>query len=428
MTARRSIIFAIATVLAPVLTTVLAIVLALAIALPVSAQEIEVCPSMQSCSVSQPVTTGQQTTVPVVWRGSSYLGGDIGSDAGFFTIGDAASGERLGVVNRPLRERLTGTADGQAVNFTFNETLTVPADVSQRAAELGATQLLYIRQFAINGIQVTGVQTIRLIAPPMTEPPRVSPNAARSLPEGRDVTASGLLVRRVALRFDNGAAVALAGLTEPLRAQAQLHYDRAGLLEAVWEVATPASTRGQPVFHRLENVRQYLGAGQQATLQSPLLPTDEAGLYLLRLRLIQPSLEQELIALRYQVSGQPVASAFVPVLRLSQPSAGTALDAETEFHWRRVANTRAYQLELYDQPPSAAVPADQAEPNTAPAEMTQAPTTGMLLKGSTDRARLSPAVLQRLQPGHTYYWRMIAVNTEGAVVAASPVQSIQTPE
>ena len=428
MTARHSISFAIATVLTTAFTTAFTTVIALAIALPASAQEIEICSFMQPCTVSQPVTTGQQTTVPVVWRGRTYLGGDLGSDAGFFTLGDPASGEQLGVVTRPLRERLTGSADGQAVNFTFNETLTVPAEVSQRAAELGATELYYLRQFAIAGIQVTGVQTIRLIAPPIPEPPRISPNAARSLPEGREVTASGLLVRRVALRFDNGAAVASVGLTEQLRAQAQLHYDRAGLLEAVWEVATPASTRGQPVFRRLENVRQYLGAGQQATLQSPVLPTDEAGLYLLRLRLIQPSLERELIDLRYQVSGQAAESAFVPVLRFSQPHAGSSLDAETEFHWRRVANTRAYQLELYDQPPSAAVQAGQPEPNTAPAEMTQSPTTGMVLKGSTDRARLTPAVLQRLRPGHTYYWRVIAVNTEGAVVAASPVQSIQTPE
>ncbi len=408
--------------------------LAFGIALPAAAQEFEVCSSMQPCTVLQPVTIGQQTTVPLIWRGRAYvgmyadIGSDIASEMGFFTLGEAASGDQLGAVYRPLHTQITGTADGQRTSFTLNESLTVPADVSQRAAELGASQLMYVRQFNFNGMQVTGTQTIRLTAPPMPDPPRVSPNAARSLSAGRKVTASGLLVRRVALRFDNGAAVASVGRTEPLRAQAQLHYDRAGLLEAVWEVATPASTRGQPMFRRLENVRQYLGAGQQVTLQSPVLPTDEAGLYLLRLRLIQPSLPQEMIDLRYQVSSQLAATAFVPQLRLSQPSAGAPLDAETKFHWRRAANTHAYQLELYDQPPTPAEQARPVEPNSAPAEINQAPTTGMLVKGSTSHTQLSPAVLQRLQPGYTYYWRVIAVNVEGAIVAASPVQSIQTPE
>ncbi|MBB3060533.1 hypothetical protein [Microbulbifer rhizosphaerae] len=395
-------------------------ILAVGFAVPASAQELELCSSMQPCPAPRPVTVGVESTQPIVWRGRTYFAGDIASDVGFFTLDETASGERLGAVQRPLVGRLAGSADGRLVSFTLNETVTVPAEVSQRAAALGARQLLYVRQFSINGMSVTGVQTIRLSAS--------LPNAARSLPEGQAVTASGLIVRRVALRFDDGAAVASVGRSERLRALAAIRYDRAGLLEAVWEVATPATTRGQPVFRRLDTVRQYLGGGQEASLQSPVLPTDEAGLYLLRLRLLQPSLESDSIELRYQVSGKPAAPVFVPVLPVTSPQAGTALDAATEFRWRPAAGTRAYQLELYDQPPSAATSVTSSEPGTVPAEMTAAPATGVLLQGNTDRTRLSPTVLHRLLPGRIYYWRVSAVNAEGAIVAASPIQSIRTEE
>lgn len=416
----------------PTLALFSALVLGIA-APPTLAQEIELCSGMQPCRVSQPVTVGEPTTLSLVWRGRVQpveRFADIASDQGYFTLGDPASDEPLGAVRRPLSERVMASADGQ-VTLAINEPLTVPADVSLRAAERGHSELSFVRRFSINGITVTGVQTLRLSAPtptPEPTPTRINPNAARSLPEGQEITASGLLVRRVALRFEDGSPVASVARSESLRAQARIHYDRAGLVEAVWELATPATTGGQPVFRRLDNVRQYLGAGQQATLQSPVLPTDEAGLYLLRLRLIEPRFERSTIELRYQVSGRPAEPALVPLLRVNAPQTGAALGDDTLFQWHPVAQTRAYQLELYERPPTAAHSSTQREPNTAVAEMTETPTTGMLLTGETEHTRLSPAVLQRLAPGRTYYWRIVALNADGTVVAASPVQPLQTEE
>lgn len=398
-------------------------VLALGVAVSAAAQEFEICSSMQPCSAPRAVTVGVETTLPIVWRGRGHFDrfGQITSEVGSFTVDNTASRERLGVVQQPLVERISGSADGQLVNFTLNEALTVPAAVSRRAADRGASQLLYIRQFSINGMPVSGVQTIRLSAP--------LPNAARSLPEGQPVTASGLIVRQLALRFEDGTAVASVARSEQLRALADIRYDRAGLLEAVWEVATPSTTRGQPVFRRLHSAREYLGGGREGTLRSPALPTDEAGLYLLRLRLLQPSLERDRIELRYQVSDRTTAaSALVPMLRVSGPGKGRALDSATEFRWRPVAGSHAYQLELYERPPSAAEPAASSGPGRLPAEMDRAPATGMLLPGNSDRTRLSAGVLHRLRPGGVYYWRVIAINSDGAVVAASPVRSIRAEE
>ncbi|WP_027329794.1 hypothetical protein [Marinimicrobium agarilyticum] len=389
------------------------------LAIPAIAQEVEICPSLQPCEVSRPVLVGRETTVSVLWRGRALFDqiGAISSDVGYFTLGDPASSEPLGVVRRPLMERITGSADGRAITFSFSETLTVPADVSQRAAAQGARELSYIRQFGINGIPVTGVQTLRLSSP--------IPNAAPSVPEGSEVTASGLILRRLALRFEDGAAVASVARAERLRALAHIDYDRAGLLEAVWEVATPATTRGEPSFRRLDNVRQYLGAGQQASLRSPALPTDQPGLYLLRLRLVQPTMAQNDIVLRYQVSGTSmVEPERVPVMTAATVQRA-ALGPDAEFQWHRVRRAHVYQLELYDQPPEQTA-AEPLPPETVPAQFARAPATGLMVKGSAARAGLSPAVLHQLLPAHTYYWRVVAVDASGTVLAASPLQSIRT--
>ncbi|WP_347329834.1 hypothetical protein [Marinimicrobium locisalis] len=389
-------------------------------ALPASAQEVEICPAAQPCSVSRPVMAGTETRVSVLWQGRAFGDriGTVSSDVGYFTLGNQAVGEPLGVVRQPLTERLTGTPDGRALTFSFSETLTIPAEVSRQAAAQGARELSYIRQFSIHGMPVTGVQTLRLSRP--------LPNAARSIPEGADVTASGLMLRRVALRFDDGAAVASVARAERLRARADIHYDRAGLLEAVWEVATPATTRGEPLFRRLDNVREYLGAGQVASLRSPALPTKQPGLYLLRLRVVHPSLAENDIVLRYQVSGVSATVAErVPVMNVSTDN-NTALGADTEFQWRAVPNTHAYQLALYDQPPEQRSPVEPEQPGSEPAEFDTAPTTGLMVKGSARRTRLSPAVLYQLVPGHTYYWRLVAVDASGTILAASPLQPLRT--
>lgn len=390
------------------------------LALPAFSQEVDLCSSLQPCTASRPVVVGRDETVSIVWRGRAFFDrvGRVVSDVGYFTLGDPASDEPLGVIRRPLMEQVIGNADGQAMTFSFRETLTVPGEISQRAAAQGARELSYIRQFSVNGMRVIGMQTIRLSAP--------LPNPERSIREGTDITASGLILRRLALRFEDGAAVASVERTDRLRAVANIDYDRAGLLEAVWEVATPATTRGKPNFRRLENVREYLGAGQEATLRSPALQTDQPGLYLLRLRLVQPLLEQRDIVLRYQVSGAATkAPARVPVLNATT-NRETALGANTEFRWRRVRNTQAYQLELYDQPPEQRSSAGHDPAGTAPAAFATAPTTGLVLPSTTEHTRLSPAVLHQLVSGHGYYWRVVAIDTSGTILAASPLQLLRT--
>ena len=417
----------------------LTVMLAL-IALPATAQTIELCGATSPCSAMGSVIVGEDSVVSMVWQGSvavkrsepgaiSDVIGPVGpttrfreitSNEGRFVVGDGPNGTTLGFTKRRLIQRLNSPADGEKMSFTINESVSVPGSVSEQAVTLGARDINYVRRFSVNGVTVMAIQTIKLS--------RASPNSARSVRIGTDGVSS-LGITRVALRFDTGAQAEIIAKNDSLRAIASINYDRAGLLDAIWEVATPATTRGQPVFRALENVRRYLGAGREAALQSPLLPSDEVGLYLLRLRLAQPGSDQGSIVLRYQVSeGSLTESLRVSILAVIQPAPASTLKPGTEFRWRSRSDAHAYQLELYGQPLAIGLCADNCGDNKERATLGERPTTGMLLPSGDTSTVLSPSVFSYLEAGKAYYWRVVAMDAAGTIVAASSLREIRMPE
>ena len=97
------------------------------------------------------------------------------------------------------------------------------------------------------------------VASPSTSPPPPPPTSAS---------------RGEILSFDNGSSVRILPRNNAIHAQAELGYNGTGLLQAVWEVADPASTSGTPVYRPLLQVREYLTLGDAKTLKSPPLPTN----------------------------------------------------------------------------------------------------------------------------------------------------------
>ena len=374
------------------------------------AQSAEICSPAMNCTVNQTVTPGQDTVVTVQWRGR--VEGEwrrrLISETGFYSLG-GDRGEPLYPLNRPLVETLPDTTMGGP--FTVTETLQIPGELSRRVAQSGAVSFQFVRRFFVREQMVTGVQTIRLARP--------SPNAARSLREGAEDPGDGVLLSRLALRFDDGNNVSSIAPGELLRAQALLRYDRVGRINAVWEVATPATTRGNPVFRPLAPVRQYLGAGQESTLESPVLPSRERGLYLVRLRLIEPVIQQPVPVLRYQVGGEAQTPEQVARLPLVSPASGETLDSHTVFQWQRHPGAFAYQLAFYDRRPER-----QDVTEGEPVELAVQPVSGMMLGGDTQQTRASASVLNRLDGVTPYWWRVIAVDVDGQVVAASAVASL----
>ena len=116
--------------------------------------------------------------------------------------------------------------------------------------------------------------------------------------------AETLTLERIDLSFKDGSRIASTALKEKLQATASLTLKGSGLLSGAWEVASPPSTGGTAVFNKIKLLRTMSAGTALIELESPFLPTDQPGLYLLRLQLDGHLLRQPLKPLRYQVSGR----------------------------------------------------------------------------------------------------------------------------
>ncbi|WP_145999183.1 hypothetical protein [Oceanicoccus sp. KOV_DT_Chl] len=90
------------------------------------------------------------------------------------------------------------------------------------------------------------------------------------------------MINTVALEFDDNNNIVMAGLNENLQAKLTVVYSGVGLLEGRWLVAEPGSTEAQPIYRTLKLVRQNLNTKQRSFIESPELPTNRAGKYLLQ--------------------------------------------------------------------------------------------------------------------------------------------------
>lgn len=362
------------------------------------AQITALCDSTNPCDVNAAATPGVNKVLTLVWRGTAIVerNTNVLSDSGRFSTPDNIA---LGASGTPLRQTVLPNAIGTPVQFAVTETLRVPGEFSRRAVMLGHRQMHYTRTFTYEGLSLTATLAIDLNQP--------SPNRAISLSEGSEPGVTALGINRVNLRFSSGAQTEIIKSNQQLHVVATINFDRAGLLDAVWEVATPASTAGQAVFKPLQNVRQYLAASRQTALQSPRLPSDTAGLYRIRLRIINPQIKQASIELRYQVNQASPPGIQPAVISNVFPESGGSVDTHSEFSWEAQAGAVAYQLEIYQQ----------AEDDT--------PLTGLLIKAEQTKSLLSLSVFSHLQAGKTYCWRIVALGKDGNITAASELRNFR---
>jgi hypothetical protein len=244
-----------------------------------------------------------------------------------------------------------------------------------------------------------------------------------------------LNLSRLELRFDTDEAIRIAGQNEKLSAIAEINYSGAGLLDAVWEVADPSSTRGDPVFVPVRILRQYLGAGRYVILLSPPLPTTSIGTHFVRLRVKQPADAIEFPELTYQVNRQTRGGMLekdLAVIRLRSPQPMAQFETETEFSWQSIAGASAYQLEIHDAGVAGinSVPERSLEESVAQSgngRNHMPPVTGILVPAARTSAVLSALSREYLQREHRYFWRVIAIGPGGSVIATSDMQEINIP-
>lgn len=402
---------------------VIILALAMTMSSSVQSQALAVCDARSPCSSQGEATVGIDSRVGLVWRGQAAglarLGQTLISPQGRFMLGDPFGGRALGATSTTLRETLPLVEDDRSVEFRLNESLRVPASISQAAAASGAREIYYVRDFQLEGIEpLTGVQVIRLR--------QAVPGRGEPLRDDGPAAANAIVIQNVTLSFQAGTLSEVIRPDEPLQAIARIRYRGAGLLNAVWEVATPASTRGQPIYVPLEIVRRYVG-GSEVILTSPQLPNASSGLHRLRLRFLPPNVIDDLPTLNYRVSDAALQRGNeVPAIQLWPIESASPLTRHSRFRWQPVPDSHAYQLEFYaDWPGETASDRPSERDGRQPVDLGLSPTTGQLLQGQRREASPSASLLNHLQPGSTYYWRLVAIDIDGRVLAASPLEPIR---
>lgn len=222
-------------------------------------------------------------------------------------------------------------------------------------------------------------------------------------------------VQRMQLSFENQTNLIVVGPAEALKAFLDVNYSGSGVLEGTWQVAEPGSTEGLPLYRTLRLMKQTLNSAQQARIQSPALPTDRPGKYLLRFCLVDRSETpaggndfncpdpNRVVEAAYQVLAK---SKFAVVKIDISPDKGD-LNPSSELSWTAVAGTVVYQLQVFRQ-------LGQQPPVFV---------TGMLLPQHPQQTTFSKPVTEKLTAGKAYQWRINALNPQGQVIGQSPFVS-----
>jgi hypothetical protein len=361
---------------------------------------------------SRNVPVGTSSSVSLVWNvpGTGAAPVSVSSTQGTFRNYTATTCQTATTTFGTIPVPIASTAP--ATSHTFQETILVPADITTRAQKLGLTSIGYHRNFAGSGIADACIE-LKLVS----------------------AAASGLNVNREELSFDTGTPVKIVPLRESLYAKVTVGFTGTGLIQGVWEVATPPSTSSDPIYSTVAQIREYLALGDIKKIDSPALPTNLPGIHLVRFRITDPVPAFDTPVIRYFV-GEGRVGHELPAnpMNLVSPAPSTLLARDTFFVWEPIKNAKAYQLEIYKAPekPGSTLPdLGGTETGPAPADVAQAlagkPVTGMLINAKQTRLSLSPAVREHLTPGRTYFWRVLAVGSDGAVIGESPVREIKTP-
>lgn len=306
---------------------------------------------------------------------------------------------RAEVANAPILTILAGSITPAAA--TYSETFQISGAQVQSWLDAGLMAVVIRRHFTEVGARFgTGVNadvTLRLTTSGL--------RATREL--------NLFEIQRMRLSFSNQTNLIVVEPGEELLANLDVNYSGSGVLEGAWQIAEPGSTEGLVMYRTLRLVKQTLSAAQQVSIQSPVLPTQRPGKYLLRFCLIDRKETQaggndfncpdtdRLVEAAYQVLAKP---RFSMVEIEVAPLRGN-LDQKTELSWTPVEGAVVYQLQVF-----------QKLGQQAPVFI-----SGMLLPQTPNKTTFSKLVNEKLAEGKTYQWRINALNPHGQIIGQSPL-------
>jgi hypothetical protein len=375
--------------------------------------------SLTLASFIGPVTTSPSTpisikdnqvnTVTINWVGSSLPATAFPSGTSYqisSTLGTLSDiqGSFPSAINRTVSTTLVA-APNSTLAFTIRERLLIPKSALFRARQNGSTQLQYTRIFVdgTDNSPITAVATLRITN-----------------------STSGLLaISQIDLRFSTNNLTEVVRNDEVLFAYANVSHAGSGIFDAVWEIATPASTSGNPVFTTIATVRKLLAAGRNVLVESPPLPTDITGNYLVRLRTRLPETNFDILQIRYSVlpTNKPVIA--VKKLFLLNPTNNSVVTGNTIFNWEPITGTKAYQLEIIEADSVELPSLNTLNPSLSDSKEDEPLSAGVLLPSGQQSSVLTKLVLEHLKPGRAYQWRTIAINNDGNIIGKSEYRSIR---
>ena len=296
-------------------------------------------------------------------------------------------GQVLEVVPLPLTVHLAGVVTSSVQGNTPETFRLTPAAVAE-AQRLGVNTLVLSRTFSAGGPPYVATATVSI---------------------GLGGSGSGpLALSRVALHFDDHTLVRVLRQGESAVAIAEITYSGNGVFSGLWEVATPPSTQGEPVFVPLGGASTNLTAGGITEVTSPALPSAIAGTYYVRFRVRSPVVSFQSLLLRYAVEQGPA----IPPIVVTSPEAHATFKPDTRFSWQPAPGATAYRLEFY---------AADASPDYEP------PLSGEWLPAERRDSVLSALAQTHLAAGRGYRWRIVAFDGDGQVVGRSSLYEIRTP-
>ena len=273
----------------------------------------------------------------------------------------------------------------------FRETIPISAAVARRIREGGV--VTYERTFTPELAAGIGLASITVIP----------------------TFAGDLAIRDIDVFFDDDSQYRIVSRGDQVTARAAISSIGSGILEGRWEHAGPGGiSAGNVAFQPLRRVRQALGGSRRLTLTSPQLPTNIAGLHILRfrpLRLDQRSIliNESLVELRYLVR----ESADGETIALIEPAETVPLTPSTQFVWRPAAGAAHHRLEFVGD-------------GTAPVGLDDARLAAVDLPGTGNSVRLRPFTLHRLAGTRgRIYWRIVAYDGAGHPIAQSALRRLR---
>jgi hypothetical protein len=371
--------------------------------------------SVEPIPANSLVAIGQAHSLPLTWSVVELFVGagpsapfTITSTSGQFRVGATV----LGTVNTVLTASVV-VPNGVPTTVSIPESVMVPPDVTVKANRLGAQTISYVRVFNDGTTPMQGSELILIGG-----------------------SGAGLFgITREALAFDDGAAVRVVQKGDKLSARAEIDFTGVGSMSAVWEIAGPSSTAGQPQFRELQQVTRGLIGREPEIVKTPDLPTDTPGYYVLRLRIPQPPPGFDPPVLAYYVGdASSGARGGFTEMAVTAPGDGALFSPDARFAWQPVAGAKVYKIELFASPesdkfglPDIAEQAAAADPARVRAALAAPPAAGMIVAGSQTQVALSSAVRARLQPRHSYFWRVQAIGADGGVIGAAQVRQLRVP-